>query len=84
MLCFSDFVRGRIYINLGEAPYTYFGLLAVWKPVSGWVPGGAVGWVEEQEAPVQCPTWKLCSKVGLRGRHDQPSHSELTFMLPLL
>ena len=83
-LCFLDVVGGRICINLGEAPYTYFRLLAVWKPILEWVLGGAVSWVEVQEALVQCPTWKLCSKVSLRGRHDQASHLELTFMLPLL
>ena len=41
-LCFSDFVRERIYINLGKAPYIYFRLLAIWKPVVEWVLGGAV------------------------------------------
>ena len=41
-LCFSDIERGRIYIKLGKAPYIYFGLLAIWKPILRWVPSRAV------------------------------------------
>ena len=41
-LCFSNFVRGRIYINLGETLYIYFRLLVIWKPIVEWVLCGAM------------------------------------------